>query len=85
MDANAALVETVKRVAARVDATPAQVALAWLLAQGEHVVPIPGTKRRLALEENAGAAVRDAERRGPRRARRDAGAGRLALLRNCMH
>ena len=53
MDANAALVETVKRVAARLDATPAQVALAWLLAQGEHVVPIPGTKRRSRLEENA--------------------------------
>jgi aryl-alcohol dehydrogenase-like predicted oxidoreductase len=55
MDANAALVETVTAVAARLDATPAQVALAWLLAQGEHVVPIPGTKRRTRLEENAGA------------------------------
>ena len=57
MDANAALVETVKRVAARLDATPAQVALAWLLAQGEHIVPIPGTKRRSRLEENAAAAL----------------------------
>ena len=57
MDANAALVETVKAVAARHDATPAQVALAWLLAQGEHVVPIPGTKRRSRLEENAAAAA----------------------------
>ena len=56
MDANLALVETVKAVAARHDATPAQVALAWLLAQGEHVVPIPGTKRRSRLEENAAAA-----------------------------
>src|SRR3954452_10538213 len=56
MDANAALVETVKAVAARLDATPAQVALAWLLAQGEHVVPIPGTKKRSRLEENAAAA-----------------------------
>jgi aryl-alcohol dehydrogenase-like predicted oxidoreductase len=37
------------------DATPAQVALAWLLAQGEHIVPIPGTKRRTRLEENAAA------------------------------
>ncbi len=55
MDANAALVEAVKAVAARLDATPAQVALAWLLAQGEHVVPIPGTKRRTRLEENAAA------------------------------
>jgi aryl-alcohol dehydrogenase-like predicted oxidoreductase len=53
MDANATLVETVKTVASRHDATPAQVALAWLLAQGEGVVPIPGTKRRSRLEENA--------------------------------
>jgi len=57
MDANAALVEMVKRVAARLDATPAQVALAWLLAQGEHVLPIPGTKKRVRLEENAAAAA----------------------------
>jgi aryl-alcohol dehydrogenase-like predicted oxidoreductase len=57
MDANAALVETVKTVAARHDATPAQVALAWLLAQGEHIAPIPGTKRVSRLEENAGAAL----------------------------
>jgi aryl-alcohol dehydrogenase-like predicted oxidoreductase len=57
MDANAALVERVTAVAARLDATPAQVALAWLLAQGEHVIPIPGTKRRSRLEENAAAAA----------------------------
>lgn len=56
MDANLALVERVRAVAARHDATPAQVALAWLLAQGEHVVPIPGTKRRARLDENAAAA-----------------------------
>jgi aryl-alcohol dehydrogenase-like predicted oxidoreductase len=56
MDANAVLVERVKAVARRHDATPAQVALAWLLAQGDHVVPIPGTKRRSRLEENAAAA-----------------------------
>ena len=56
MDANLALVERVKAVAERHDATPAQVALAWLLAQGEHIVPIPGTKRRSRLEENAAAA-----------------------------
>ena len=35
--------------------TAAQVALAWLLAQGEDIIPIPGTKRRKYLEENAGA------------------------------
>ena len=56
MDANQALVEGVKRIAERHGATPAQIALAWLLAQGEHIVPIPGTKRRTRLEENAGAA-----------------------------
>jgi aryl-alcohol dehydrogenase-like predicted oxidoreductase len=55
MDANLALVERVKAVAARRDATPAQVALAWLLAQDEHIVPIPGTKRRARVEENAAA------------------------------
>jgi aryl-alcohol dehydrogenase-like predicted oxidoreductase len=56
MDANQALVERVKAVAERHGATPAQVALAWLLAQGEHIVPIPGTRRAERLEENAGAA-----------------------------
>jgi aryl-alcohol dehydrogenase-like predicted oxidoreductase len=38
------------------DATPAQLALAWLLAQGDHVVPIPGTTRAAHLRENLGAA-----------------------------
>jgi aryl-alcohol dehydrogenase-like predicted oxidoreductase len=56
MDANLALVETVKAVAERREATPAQVALAWLLAQGEHITPIPGTKRPSRVEENAAAA-----------------------------
>jgi aryl-alcohol dehydrogenase-like predicted oxidoreductase len=56
MTANGALVERVRAVAERHAATPAQVALAWVLAQGEHVVPIPGTKRRERLEENAAAA-----------------------------
>jgi aryl-alcohol dehydrogenase-like predicted oxidoreductase len=56
MDANQALVDTVKAIAERRDATPAQVALAWLLAQGEHITPIPGTRRRSRLEENAAAA-----------------------------
>jgi aryl-alcohol dehydrogenase-like predicted oxidoreductase len=54
--ANLALVDAVKEVAAGLDATPAQVALAWVLAQGDHVVPIPGTRRVERLEENAGAA-----------------------------
>ncbi|MGW1342953.1 aldo/keto reductase [Kribbella sp. NPDC002412] len=52
-DANAALVEEIKAVAARYDATPGQVALAWVLAQGNDVAPIPGTKRRKYVEENA--------------------------------
>jgi aryl-alcohol dehydrogenase-like predicted oxidoreductase len=56
MTANAALVERVKDVAVRRGATPAQVALAWVLAQGESVVPIPGTKKLRYLEDNAGAA-----------------------------
>lgn len=55
MAANAAIVDGVRVVAARRGVTPAQVALAWVLAQGDHVVPIPGTKRRRWLEENAAA------------------------------
>jgi aryl-alcohol dehydrogenase-like predicted oxidoreductase len=46
----------VRAVAERHGATPAQVALAWVLAQGDHVVPIPGTKRLERLEENVAAA-----------------------------
>lgn len=49
---NLELVEHVKRIARAKGATPSQVALAWLLAQGEDVVPIPGTKRVNYLEEN---------------------------------
>ncbi|MCP5329025.1 MAG: aldo/keto reductase [Sinobacteraceae bacterium] len=55
-DQNQRLLEAVKSVAARHQATPAQVALAWLLHQGEDIVPIPGTKRRSYLEINAAAA-----------------------------
>ena len=55
-DRNLRLVESLKRLAATVGATPAQVSLAWLLHQGEDIVPIPGTKRRRWLEENAAAA-----------------------------
>ena len=51
------------------DVTPAQIALAWVHAQGEDVVPIPGTKRRSYLEENVGRARGRAERRGARGAR----------------
>ncbi|MGH7604072.1 MAG: aldo/keto reductase [Gemmatimonadaceae bacterium] len=54
--ANAALVDLVKQLATRKKATPAQIALAWVLKKGEDIVPIPGTKRRKYLEENLGAA-----------------------------
>jgi aryl-alcohol dehydrogenase-like predicted oxidoreductase len=52
---NLDLVDRVEEVARRKRCTPAQLALAWLLAQGEDVVPIPGTKQRRYLEENVGA------------------------------
>ncbi|MBD1922192.1 aldo/keto reductase [Microcoleus sp. FACHB-831] len=52
---NIEVVERVKEIAAEKGATPGQLALAWLLAQGEEIVPIPGTKRRVYLEENVGA------------------------------
>lgn len=55
--ANAALVERVRELAAEVGCTPAQAALAWVLAQGEDIVAIPGTKRVRYLEENAAAAA----------------------------
>jgi aryl-alcohol dehydrogenase-like predicted oxidoreductase len=55
-DANARAAAAVHDLAREKGATPAQIALAWLLHKGEDVVPIPGTKRRRNLEENAGAA-----------------------------
>ena len=54
--ANHALVDLLGRIATRKDATPAQIALAWLLAQRPWIVPIPGTRRLGRLEENLGAA-----------------------------
>jgi aryl-alcohol dehydrogenase-like predicted oxidoreductase len=54
-DRNLLLVEQVKQLAADKGCTPAQLALAWLLAQGQDVVPIPGTKKRSRLQENLGA------------------------------
>jgi aryl-alcohol dehydrogenase-like predicted oxidoreductase len=53
---NVALAATVTELAEEKGITPAQLALAWVLAQGDDVVPIPGTKRRSYLEQNAGAA-----------------------------
>jgi aryl-alcohol dehydrogenase-like predicted oxidoreductase len=55
LDRNLALVAVVREVAASHGATPGQVALAWLAAQGDDVVSIPGTKRRRYLEENVAA------------------------------
>lgn len=53
---NLALVEQVQALAQQHGCTPSQLALAWVMAQDPHIVPIPGTKRRRYLEENAGAA-----------------------------
>ncbi|MFC6355375.1 aldo/keto reductase [Luethyella okanaganae] len=55
LDANIRIVEQVDAVAREAGATPAQVALAWLLAQGDDLAPIPGTKRIERLEENVAA------------------------------
>jgi aryl-alcohol dehydrogenase-like predicted oxidoreductase len=52
---NLELVKRVEEIAQEKKCTPGQLALAWLLAQGEDIVPIPGTKRRKYLEENVGA------------------------------
>jgi aryl-alcohol dehydrogenase-like predicted oxidoreductase len=59
LEANLRLVERVRTLAEEKRVTPGQIALAWVLAQGEDVVPIPGTKRVAYLEENA--AARDVE------------------------
>jgi aryl-alcohol dehydrogenase-like predicted oxidoreductase len=56
LQANLRLADKVKEIAGEKDVTPAQLAIAWLLAQGDDIVPIPGTKRRTYLEQNAGAA-----------------------------
>ncbi len=56
MDANQVLVDTLKRLAVGLKATPGQIALAWLLAQKPWIVPIPGTTKLNRLEENLGAA-----------------------------
>lgn len=56
MDKNQALVDLLQRIARKKDATPAQIALAWLLAQKPWIIPIPGTTKLYRLEENIGAA-----------------------------
>ena len=57
LQANQALVEQVRKIAAAKQATPAQIALAWLLAQAPWIVPIPGTTKLHRLEENLGGAA----------------------------
>lgn len=52
---NLRIVDEVKAVAAEADASPAQIALAWLLVQGDDIAPIPGTKRVARVEENTAA------------------------------
>jgi aryl-alcohol dehydrogenase-like predicted oxidoreductase len=89
-EANARLVQPLVEMAAKKSCTPGQLALAWLLAQGEDILPIPGTKRRTHLRENLGAldvrlsaeeaaalarAVDDSQVRGERYPK-----GQLALL-----
>ncbi|GGS29148.1 aldo/keto reductase [Streptomyces humidus] len=56
LEANLRLAAKVKEIAAEKDVLPAQLAIAWVLAQGEYLAPIPGTKRRTYLEQNADAA-----------------------------
>jgi aryl-alcohol dehydrogenase-like predicted oxidoreductase len=66
LKANLKLVDTVKQIAGKKGCTPAQLALAWVLAQGQDLVPIPGTKRVKYLDENMGAinvVLTDADRR----------------------
>ena len=73
IDANLALVDVVRAIAGERECTPGQVALAWLQAQGDDVVPIPGTKRRRYLEENVaalGLSLDSGGARPPRRAPR---------------
>ncbi|MYT71859.1 MULTISPECIES: aldo/keto reductase [unclassified Streptomyces] len=55
LTANLKLAAKVKEIAAEKEVTPAQLAIAWVLAQGDDLVPIPGTKRRTYLEQNVGA------------------------------
>ena len=56
LEENLALVDELKTMAAPLNIAPGQLAFAWLLSKGDHIAPIPGTKRRRFLEENAAAA-----------------------------
>jgi hypothetical protein len=78
--ANLSIVGRVRQIAERVGATPAQVALAWILAQGRYVVPIPGTKTPEVPGGQRRRGQRRAEYGGPRRPRRPARAGGRPVL-----
>ena len=81
--ANLAFVEALKAIAERKGATPAQIALAWILTQKPWIVPIPGTTKLHRLEENIGAHRSRADRRRPERDRGGApGGARRPLLRS---
>ena len=73
-DHNLELVRRIEEIAKAKGVTPSQLVLAWLLARGEDIIPIPGTKRRAYLEENAGALdvplTADESRGSTRRCRR---------------
>ena len=56
-ESNMPLVRRIEEIATQKQCTPAQLALAWLLAKGDDIVPIPGSKRRSRVEENVGAAA----------------------------
>ncbi|KAG8164171.1 hypothetical protein KVR01_006089 [Diaporthe batatas] len=75
---NLAIVDKIAEIAKTKDATPGQLALAWLMKQGDDIIPIPGTKRIKYLEENIGAArvqITDEEEREIRRKVDEAGVG----------
>ena len=73
---NLELVAAVSELAAEKNATPAQLALAWVLSRGNDIVPIPGTKRRKYLAENIGALAADADGGRSAAHRRSVSAGR---------
>ena len=88
LEENLRLVDQVKALADGKGCTAGQLALAWVLAQGDDVVPIPGTKRVTYLEENVGAARGVPQPRRPRRPRAGGaprGRGRCPLRRHVQH
>ena len=81
LERNQELVAKVEQLAAEKGCTSGQLALAWVLAQGEDVVPIPGTKRRRVPRGEPGVTRRRAERRGPAADRRRGSGGGGRTLR----